>query len=287
MSLLPMDGVDLPADDKPIWRYLDLVRFIRLLECSALWLTRIDLLDDPREGCLTDKELYVLGEDRDANIRFMNGHRKHGYVNCWFAHEHESMAMWRLYGTGPGGVAVKSTIRAMKDAMATVPHTVIMGSVRYLRWRREAPWDNNIILMCLRKEESFSHEREVRLVVWPMLFNDIPIVNVETGEGMRIVNVSGIANDMAACLVKLPTPLEYDESTLKRTCLEAVMRQMQEDTDSQLKPGIEIPVQLEQLISEVRVGPSEPQWVFDLVQSVARRFGFSGPINYSDLRYDM
>jgi hypothetical protein len=49
-----------PKDEVVLWRYMDFVKFIALLDSSELRFTRLDHLDDPREGMLTDVELGEL-----------------------------------------------------------------------------------------------------------------------------------------------------------------------------------------------------------------------------------
>ena len=41
---------DTPQPDTILWRYLDFPKFVSILEESALYLTRLDLMDDPFEG---------------------------------------------------------------------------------------------------------------------------------------------------------------------------------------------------------------------------------------------
>ena len=73
--------------------------------------------------------------------------------------------MWDLYGQGSGIVAVKSTVEKLKEAVAESPLRIFLGKVNYVDWSR-APWDNNALTMCFRKDLSYQHEAEVRAVIW-------------------------------------------------------------------------------------------------------------------------
>ncbi len=73
--------------------------------------------------------------------------------------------MWDLYGQGTGIVAVKSTVEKLKEAVAESPLRIFLGKVNYVDWSR-APWDNNALTMCFRKDLSYHHVAEVRAVIW-------------------------------------------------------------------------------------------------------------------------
>lgn len=49
------------------------------------------------------------------------------------------------------------------------------------------------------------------------------------------------------------------------------------------EPGIYVPVDLEKLVSEVRIDPASGPWFTDLVASVLKRYGYDIPIRPSDL----
>jgi hypothetical protein len=89
-----------PPDDWVVRRFVDLAKFLDLLEKKQLWFCRADLLEDPREGRLTEFERMQIRksrEDTENLIRRYESFREEFYVNCWYAGEDESMAMWKLY----------------------------------------------------------------------------------------------------------------------------------------------------------------------------------------------
>lgn len=53
-----------PKDEVVLWRYMDFVKFIALLDSTELRFTRLDHLNDPREGMLTDVELVNFQAER-------------------------------------------------------------------------------------------------------------------------------------------------------------------------------------------------------------------------------
>jgi hypothetical protein len=62
-----------PSDGNvKIWRYIDIVKFLSLLEKRALYFSRVDLLGDPFEGSLPSTEgqfnLSEYSRERSAEI---------------------------------------------------------------------------------------------------------------------------------------------------------------------------------------------------------------------------
>ena len=75
------------------------------------------------------------------------------------------MAMWDIYGKGSGVVAIKSTVGLLKEAFATYKWNVHVARVKYIDWN-EGGWDGNGLTLCIRKDISYSHESEVRGIIW-------------------------------------------------------------------------------------------------------------------------
>jgi hypothetical protein len=151
-----------PADDTVLWRYSDFAKFMDLLERRKLWFSRADKFEDPLEGTFTDAEIAdfrkVWG---DKYLQISKTQRATTFVNCWREGEFESMAMWDIYGKGSGVVAVKSTVGLLKDTFATYKWNVFISRVNYIDWN-EGGWDSNGLTLCSRKDNSYSHELEVR-----------------------------------------------------------------------------------------------------------------------------
>jgi hypothetical protein len=128
----------LPPADTTLWRYMDLAKFLLLLETKSLWFPRADQFEDPLEGTYTDGELEDLRalEGADFSLSGLSPpigkgfHRKPqamrlpAYVSCWRASRTESMAMWDLYGRGGVTVALKTTVKKLKNAISESPFQV-------------------------------------------------------------------------------------------------------------------------------------------------------------------
>jgi hypothetical protein len=243
-----------PPDETVVWRFMDFPKFIQLLETSSLWFSRADIFEDPLEAGFTDGELLKLNSQRvtpdeqhirRAMVKMPAYMRVTGFVNCWRAGQDESMAMWDLYGKAGGSVAIKSTIGRLKESAALASQKIFIGEVRYVDWR-ESPFDNNVLVMCVRKTLSYRHECEIRMLIWAHDFVQDSSALIPQGTG----------GTWEAGLIELK----------KRMPL-----------------GISVPVDLHETITEVVVGPREPTWVASLVSDVLKRYNLRRSIVVSDL----
>lgn len=155
-----------------VWRYLDLAKFVWLLENRKIYFSRLDLLNDPHEG--TTPRLLALLRDqqfREAGAEVLAAHipkfnqqsRKSMYVNCWHWGGAESEAMWRLYCPNESGIAIQTTYEKLAISIESDP-TCYIGMVTYLDYESEGFPLNNAFYPVMHKRISFQHEQEVRLV---------------------------------------------------------------------------------------------------------------------------
>jgi hypothetical protein len=215
---------DRPEPDVAIWRYFDFPKYVALLADGALFFARGDHLGDPLEGSFTKArqiqrqrllENPPAGRSREDlqevfrhNEQFDARGPQSVYVNCWHIGDHESMAMWRGYGGGPYGVAIRSTFgvldRILPNSFSGTGRTepIYLGRVKYLEYSSETelvPHDNNLYGPFLCKSVAYANEYELRAV-----FADVPggfaggsplgyLVSVEVAELVHVVVVSPLA----------------------------------------------------------------------------------------------
>jgi len=165
-----------------VWRYLDLAKFVWLLENKKLYLSRLDLLNDPHEGStppfvVTLRDQQLCEPDDKQLVTLMQNltqqNRKATYINCWRIDNAESEAMWRLYCPGDSGVAIQTTYSKLVDSIQSDPSCYI-GCVTYIDYESEGFPPNNMFYPVMHKRISFGHEHEVRLVKGLIEFNVTP-----------------------------------------------------------------------------------------------------------------
>ncbi|MFB2586966.1 DUF2971 domain-containing protein [Herbiconiux liukaitaii] len=238
-----------PAADARLWRYMDFVKFVALLESAELYFSRADLLGDAWEGSLPVPLASLRGTPLEAegpvntwNLSHSGEHvRYRTYVSCWHESEHESAAMWRLYGGESRSVAITTSFRKFAAAFGDDPMAQgpFAAKVRYVDYATATFSVNNGFLPFVHKRQSFEHEREVRA-----MFTRSAISDADRDK--------------------------HDPSVFAQT-----------------RPaGIGLPVDLSLLIEAIRVDPAAPSWFSDLVSSVATRYVLSAPIERSAMSTD-
>lgn len=185
-----------PADGSVrVWRYLDLAKFIWLIENQKLYLSGVDSLNDPHEGSTpkflaADFDRQLLAVRRDQLLREFGSdlgsekfqtemprlieqnrqmrihkqkERGQLYVNCWHLGNPESEAMWRLYCPGNNGVALQTSYSKLVKSIENDSELYI-GRVTYIDYESQGFPLDNVFYPVMHKRISFAHEQEVRLV---------------------------------------------------------------------------------------------------------------------------
>ena len=250
-------GPEITSRGASIWRYMDLPKFLWLLEKHSLFLSRLDCFDDKFEGS-SPFSLIKAREARHSRERALKmradssdvikTHRRNTAVNCWHMSEGESIAMWKIYSINNFGVAVRSTIQDLAESLPPfqgedvehqrdLPNPEVLPLeirlVRYIDFSADEkvlpkPWE-----LHLYKRASFEFEKEMRLVARASPFQGDP-------------------------------------------------------TDYSVFPnnGDWVPVQLNSLIKGVYVAPAAPDWYVDLIALALKRHNMNTPITHSDLDSD-
>ena len=89
------------------------------------------------------------------------------FVNCWHMSEHESAAMWQIYGENNTAIAIQSRVGRLKSSMESYSdYPVLIGQVGYLDFSSElVPERKGLIYPCFYKRKSFQYESELRAVI--------------------------------------------------------------------------------------------------------------------------
>lgn len=264
---------------------MDLPKFCALLASRELWFATAEALavDDPHEGLLPlqnyshrnwNDPSSVSGEDlariqqasygphdadlsykiarerwnREHNLRCMFIYRRSFFINCWHAVDHESVAMWRIYGSPGVGIAIPTTAAKLKFALNAISEDMYFGRVRYIT-DNDPPIDTkNAFNAALIKRAAFTYEQEVRLIYSSGSWGDMPPVKWD------------------------PVTGHFTESPL----LDAYEKRPQPS-------GRSFPIDLEALTNEVWVSPFAPQWLDGVIKSLCKNFGVSADVRRSNL----
>ena len=197
-------NLSVPPDDTPLWRYLDFARFMALLESASLWFARADTFSDQYELAVPAADMpaarsgaaAILADSRtrDGIVRYLaatTGRPRTElaglpdsevaglllrfasqalYVSCWQEDEDESAGMWESFVQGNNGVAVRTTLGALRGVLdaGSADRDVFLGRVEYLDYRAGSWGDFHWFAPAFHKRRIFRQEQEIRaVIVWP------------------------------------------------------------------------------------------------------------------------
>jgi hypothetical protein len=162
--------------DTKLWRYMSFDRFAWLLLNRALFLSRLDFLEDAWEGApsaLQLKRLVDLAKDDIgpgkkfpdgdvavlSQILYWRRVRQSAYVSCWTRGEGESHALWSMYCGGTRqGVVVQTTWGRLRDSLPAHVEVVPVG------YEPDRDQMTDPLVVVSQKRAPFVSEREVRIV---------------------------------------------------------------------------------------------------------------------------
>lgn len=158
--------IQTPPDETVIWRYMETVKFFDLIQTGELFFSRLDRLQDQREGTLPNAVIDADPFVRERAPIIAATVRACSCVNCWFMDDRESRQMWDEFAPY-GGVALKSTVGRLKEALAGAEGEQLIGQVEYINFdggvcSRD---DRDFTAAICIKDGSFRHENEVRVIV--------------------------------------------------------------------------------------------------------------------------
>jgi hypothetical protein len=165
-----------PPANCTLWRYMDLAKFLSLLESRSLHFPRADQFQDPYEGAWSRAGIRLFRESAtssglpegavDQFIGHADDFRRQMYISCWFMGEHESAAMWKLYLQSPEGVAIKTDVDTLVEGLEQSPLTARTTMVKYVDYDTTPIPFGNLLFPFVHKRLSFSHEAELRAIIW-------------------------------------------------------------------------------------------------------------------------
>jgi hypothetical protein len=263
-----------PAFIKPenenikIWRYMDFTKFVSMIDSKILFFSRMDRLGDKFEGSLSRKYYIPPSPEQIAflekifpiikkikpdftkkpDTELNKAIRRWTVVNCWNMSEYDSDLLWKRYLRSGEGIAIQSTYRRLVDSFCNYhENDVYIGVVTYIDYEKEAiPFYEN-------EANPFGN------LFFPLVYKK---KSFEYEKELRAV------------IVKFPTAIEFSKSGERN----------KEFWEADVFPnGLEVPVDLENLVEQVYVSPTSEEWFEELVISVLKKYGFNKQVKKSPL----
>jgi hypothetical protein len=189
---LPKENLEHPCFPQPddpkvlVWRYIDFPKLVSGLTENALVLSRVDTLDDKREGrhgkhlrtvVVQSALLQTIAQGNpsgsiDRHLADQLGDhvllneemiRAVSFVSCWCkGGERESEAMWRIYAGRGASVALVLPYERLRDSL-NQPDLYI-GTVTYFDFNKGVVPVGNAFRPMMWKSHEYTYEDEVRIV---------------------------------------------------------------------------------------------------------------------------
>lgn len=252
------DALQKPAKQCKLWRYRSLDRLKETLERSTLHLHRIDDFEDPFEGSIPDVVARVRKQRAKPRIvrldRAINkAIRKKTFANCWHIQQKQEASRWERYGYD-NTVAIQTTFEQLTSALSRAKERVSAGKVKYIDFtsnkvdyiESQLPKNRNTTDWVMVKRQSFQFENELRILYQP----DLMISDQEYEEIDYNIIVNG---------EKRKEPLRIGSHEGKGFL----------DLKSATNKGINIEIDVNELIDKIYVSPKAPDEFLREVYSAA------------------
>lgn len=244
-----------PSSDYKIARYLDLTKFLSLIQTEKIFFNRLDLFEDQFEGTLpelsydeyekwlrqvvyshstfinlteSDKEKKIKKDIKDYR-KNKNDIRKNFYISCWNKFETESYALWKIYSNLNSGIAIVTTPKKIVQAFKNTREDVQLSEIRYIDFKKDIINIGNINFPVIHKNRFYDYEKEIRLI---------------------------------------------HQTNLLKT----------DPSDEKIDNGKYISIDINELIDEIIISPYAKDWFFNIVEDLLNKYNISKTLKFSDLR---
>lgn len=227
-----------------IKRYMNFENYVRLLN-DGLFCPKSSLFEDWWEGLIAHPEKT---EDEEYISNFAKA-REWIYVSCWHKESAESYAMWKIYGGHQHSVCIQTTKDKVEQLFRSdldLPSEIISCEVLYLR-----PNENEA-----RQRPAYSELRESNVIL-----QNKPHLSVYASQ-------HGIKHEGYTYEHEYRIIIMDDKITLK--------------FQNELR-GTTLKIVPKEIIDEVYVSPSAPDWYYKIVSDISCKYGYSRKIKKSSL----
>lgn len=249
MTTVDFRGFRYDPVERDVWRYMDLPSLLWILENEKLHFSSPLTDFEDRYETTVPKAWYEFREDQMRDIgeawdhdpdEFWERHsnrrqnmRDNIYVSCWHANQTESAAMWELYGSSKYTVAIRTTVNGLRRAFDRQDKFAIsIGDVKYVDFD--------------------SSEEEI---------------SEDDMDKIRSVH-SGNADSVGLTLLKRKEFIHEKELrcvVLDRVVPDWIERVSDHSPNQNIDPPVNVPVDVNELIKEIRLPPGAEDWFINTV----------------------
>lgn len=241
----------IPHDDEfvQIWRYTDFTKFASLLDKKSLYFTEFRKFEDPFEG------------------QFPDGNRIETMEKLEKGFEGNQQMLEYLHNENPIDRSTKD-LHSLGSYYISCWHENEYESAAM--WKLYSDQEKGIAIQSNFKNlcDCFSvYEPEV--IIGKVMYIDYKKDSIPWGNGLKIFK-----------------PFMYKRRSFIHEQEIRAMVYIRKGEKNEKKDGIYVPVSLNKLIEKIYVSPKSPEWFFDLVKSITKKYRLNKEIIKSDLYKD-
>jgi len=178
-----------PDRDLIIWRYMDLWKFLDIVDNKKLYLARADTFEDKFEGRIANRKIRDLDDNHplkkiDDYSEFAL--KKHTYISCWTCYEDEDYALWKIYSDYKTAIAIKTTVGKLIDSISDEKSIQRIGVINYSNRSSGYVFRGNTYQLFFEKRKYFSFEYEIRVLTELMFDNYEELLKLPLGTSINI-----------------------------------------------------------------------------------------------------
>jgi len=173
-----------PQRDLIIWRYMDLWKFLDIIDNKKLYLSRADSFEDKFEGRVANRKVRDLEDNHpikkiDNYSEFVL--KKQTYISCWTCLENEDYPLWKIYSNYESAIAIKTTVGKLIESISDEKSIQRIGIVNYFRRNSGYVFKGNTYQLFFEKRKFFSFEHEIRILTELMFENYEELLTLPLG----------------------------------------------------------------------------------------------------------
>lgn len=182
-------SVNSPDRDLIIWRYMDLWKFLDIVDNKKLYLARSDTFEDKFEGRIANRKVRALDDNHpekkiDDYAEFAL--KRQTYLSCWTYNEIEDYALWKIYSDYKSAVAIKTTVGKLIDSISEEKSIQRIGIVKYFNPSNDYTFKGNTYQLFFEKRIYFLFEQEIRILTELTFENDKELLKLPLGYSIDI-----------------------------------------------------------------------------------------------------